>query len=270
MTVINILHRAQTGDAKSQFLIGRMYSLGNGVPINKKMSLKWYFRSAEQGNSDAENNIGIDYHDKEGIMFDEKEALKWYKKSNSRGNDRGLYSLGIFYEQKKEFTKAYKFYKELADKSDPSGIFKVAWAHENGKGVPKNLEISFKYLKKLVEYGNPEYQGILGNYYLYGWSVQQDIKEAIKWFKIAGRQNEVKFLYFLGDCYRKSKEGVEKNLEMAKKYLIQAGNMKEAQFSLGEIFMEENDEFKAFTCYKNAANQGYYPAVEKLRNMKKY
>ena len=41
---------AELGDAHAQYLLGRMYRKGEGVPQDYKTAFKWYKLSAEQGN----------------------------------------------------------------------------------------------------------------------------------------------------------------------------------------------------------------------------
>ena len=53
--------RAEQGDAKAQYILGRMYENGQGVPQDYKEAVKWYRRSAEQGHSKAQFNLALRY-----------------------------------------------------------------------------------------------------------------------------------------------------------------------------------------------------------------
>ena len=53
---------AEEGDAEAQYLLGRMYFAGKGVPKDHAESVKWYRRAAEQGNAEAQSKLGFMYH----------------------------------------------------------------------------------------------------------------------------------------------------------------------------------------------------------------
>ncbi len=45
---------AEKGDAKAQYLLGKMYYNGEGVMYNPEKTEKWLSASAKQGNADAQ------------------------------------------------------------------------------------------------------------------------------------------------------------------------------------------------------------------------
>ena len=49
--------RGQLGNADAQFRLGRMYSLGRGVPRDDRRALEWYRRAAAQGHDDARHAL---------------------------------------------------------------------------------------------------------------------------------------------------------------------------------------------------------------------
>ena len=52
---------AEQGDAETQFSLGRIYSLGRGVPWDSKEAAKWYRQAAEQGHARAQIMLGHMY-----------------------------------------------------------------------------------------------------------------------------------------------------------------------------------------------------------------
>jgi tetratricopeptide (TPR) repeat protein len=76
-----------------------------------------------------------------------------------------------------------------------------------------------EYAAALVEFtthaeqGNAEAQGWLGEYYLHGLGVTEDLKTAKKWFTLAANQDRVDAQYELGEIYWK-----ENDLKSAKKW----------------------------------------------------
>ena len=77
---------AEQGDAESQFSLGRIYSLGRGVPWDSKEAAKWYRLAAEQGHTKAQIMLGHMYARGEGVPEDYQEAVKWYRQAAEAGN----------------------------------------------------------------------------------------------------------------------------------------------------------------------------------------
>jgi len=105
-----------------------------------------------------------------------------------------------------------------------------------------------EYAAALVEFtthaeqGNAEAQGWLGEYYLHGLGVTEDLKTAKKWFTLAAEQGHAKAQFWLGYMHLEG-EGEPIDLKTAKKWLTLAANQDrvDAQYELGEIYWKEND-----------------------------
>ena len=50
-------------------------------------ALKWYQKAADQGNSDAQFILGFMYSKGDGVKKDYGEALKWCQKAADQGHD---------------------------------------------------------------------------------------------------------------------------------------------------------------------------------------
>ncbi len=79
---------AENGDAKTQSILGLMYSYGEGVPVDHRESARWYRRAAEQGSSVAQYNLGMFYLEGQGVSQNTDEAIKWLTKSADGGHFR--------------------------------------------------------------------------------------------------------------------------------------------------------------------------------------
>ncbi len=53
---------AEKGNAKAQFTLGLMYTLGQGVPQDYQKAVTWLRKAARQGNASAQSNLGLMYH----------------------------------------------------------------------------------------------------------------------------------------------------------------------------------------------------------------
>ena len=52
-----LVKKAEAGDAKAQYYLGRCYYKGDGVAQDYKEAVKWFTKSAEQGNDSAKRKL---------------------------------------------------------------------------------------------------------------------------------------------------------------------------------------------------------------------
>jgi len=79
--------KAESGDAKSQFGLARMYYNGDGVTKDDAKAAEWYQKAAEQGNAFAQYKLGAMYDKGEGVPKDAAKAAEWWQKAAAQGND---------------------------------------------------------------------------------------------------------------------------------------------------------------------------------------
>ena len=88
-----------------------MYAKGLGVEANEIESAKYYRLSAESGYAKAQYRLGRLYDKGTGVKQDYDKGAEWYKKSARQGNTRAQYVLGVHYAKgkgvKKNYMKAY-------------------------------------------------------------------------------------------------------------------------------------------------------------------
>jgi TPR repeat protein len=77
---------AEQGYVGTQYILGRMYDDGDGVPKNDAEAVKWYGLAAEQGYADAQLSLGFMYAEGEGVPANYVEAYKWWALSAAQGN----------------------------------------------------------------------------------------------------------------------------------------------------------------------------------------
>ena len=80
-----------------QLLIGKMYLYGQGVHKNNEKANELIFLSARNGNSDAENFLGYLYQHGIIVYRDLERAFGWYETSAKKGNPNGAIILGLLY-----------------------------------------------------------------------------------------------------------------------------------------------------------------------------
>lgn len=85
--------KAESGDAKSQFGLARMYYNGDGVAKDDAKAAEWYQKAAEQGNDIAQYKLGAMYEQGDGVPKDAAKAAEWWQKAATQGNDAAQESL---------------------------------------------------------------------------------------------------------------------------------------------------------------------------------
>ncbi len=87
---------AEQGNADAQFMLGKMYLKGQGVPRDPEQANKWFRRAAAQGNADSQFFLGASY------LLPHKdiaEGVKWMRLSAEQGNQDAQLLLGKAYLQ---------------------------------------------------------------------------------------------------------------------------------------------------------------------------
>ena len=82
---ISISHKAQSGDAVAQYILGARYFSGYGIEKNPNEAKEWFLKSAKQGNATAQYQLGLMYLEGLGLAKNENEGLFWIKRSASGG-----------------------------------------------------------------------------------------------------------------------------------------------------------------------------------------
>jgi TPR repeat protein len=81
---LEVLQRAEGGDARAQTRLGFMFDTGRGAPQSLVAAVYWYQRAAEQGDPDAQYFLGVCYNLGRGVVQDTVVAYKWLNLSASR------------------------------------------------------------------------------------------------------------------------------------------------------------------------------------------
>src|SRR5690606_14666661 len=88
---------AEQGDTKFQYILGSMYSDGQGVAKDDVEAVKWYRLAAEQGYAIAQNSLGLSYANGQGVVQDFTEALRWYHLAVEQGYAKAQSNSGATY-----------------------------------------------------------------------------------------------------------------------------------------------------------------------------
>ncbi len=197
---------AQQGNPKAQNGLGVLYWLGDGIEKDKVEAVRWYHKAARQGNANAMFNLGAAYYNGEGVGVNDSFAYAWFLLSSEAGSSSG-----------KDAAKRSQSERGPSGYSD--ACLTIAQMYEKGEDLPQNFTLAESWYKKAVDQGNHEaFAGLaslylnssdynhalplcetvakehrtggfycLGYLYQHGLGVNQDSKQAFKWYDLAAR-----------------------------------------------------------------------------------
>ncbi len=124
--------------------------------------------------------------------------------------------------------------KKAAEQGDADAQCNLGLCYAFGYGVEKNLSEAVKWWRKAAEQGYAQAQCNLGISYANGDGVEKNPTEAVKWYRKAAEQGYAPAQCNLGVFYAFG-NGIEKNLSEAVKLLRKAAEQgyAQAQFNLG-------------------------------------
>ncbi len=146
-------------DATAQYIVGTMYSHGEGVARDPRAAARWYEASARQGNVDAAFALGflLYYGEGEGaqaVAADPSAAAKWMVQAAQHDNPSAQYFIG------------HMFRTGVGAAKDAAAARYWLGEAANGGVVGAQFEVGLLLAEQ------PDYQNVM---------------EAYKWFDVAAR-----------------------------------------------------------------------------------
>jgi len=88
---------AEQGNPEAEALLGLMYNLGRGVPLDVDQAMKWFKAAANQGNAEGQCRLGSLY-----LKTDTAQGLRLLKLSAEQGFADAYLMLGLAYMNLKD------------------------------------------------------------------------------------------------------------------------------------------------------------------------
>ena len=161
--------------------------------------------------AEAQFNLAHQYHIGKGVERDYKKALYWYTKAAEQNNIYALQTLADAYkkgslEVKVDYKKSFSIYLQLEKLSKHSCIyaevvFNLGVMYEKGEGVDQDYKEAAKWFTKAADLGHMISKYNLGNLYENGFGVKQDFEKAFKLFELAAEQGYPEAQNALGIMY---------------------------------------------------------------------
>lgn len=273
-------HRAEK--AKTFYEEGYDYFYGISYPVNRTLAVKYFQEAEKLKNADALFFLSIHQQNNGNL----KEAAQVAKRSLELGNEAAKIILG-------KIQKDEKLRKEGNTLELGNEVTKITVGET--QEYETLMKEGFNALKKKVDSGDMHYANSLGYAYEFGIGTSLNIKEAMKYYEMAAKQNNAIGMTNLADLYIQ-----EDKLKKAKPLLVKAAekeygyaqyllamnffyytheNNKEALhwleraagndepyalYQLGLYYSEVNDLAKAIKYYQRAAELNNADALLEL------
>jgi len=272
----DLIISAQSGDAKSQYQLGRLYDEGDGIEEDNEKAVDWYRKSAEQGYAKAQGHLSEMYFMGEGVQEDNEKAVFWARESASQGDALGQNNVGWMYDEGRgvaeDNSKAIEWYRKSAQQGLAVGQVNLGRMYYFGEGVEEDDERALYWARKAADQNNAVAQNNIGIHYENGHGVTLDVSKALEWFKKAADQGDSSGQINLGKAYFEG-SGVPEDNEQALYWFRKAASQDEpeAQYLIGLMFDDGHgvaeDNSTAVQWYRKAADQGYGDALNNLAVM---
>jgi TPR repeat protein len=249
--LVELIVKAERGDAETQCTLGSMYYLGYEVQQDYTESVKWYLKAADQGKPLAQLQLAVAYANGQGVPQDQTEAVKWCRKAAEQGYVQAQSNLGASYYfgvgVVRDYEEAVKWYRRAAEKGEAMAENNLGSCFEEGHGVQQDYSAALKWYRKAAEQGIALAQVNVGNAYSHGEGVPQDYREALKWFYKAADQQYPEAEYIIGVCYYFGQGVPSDHAETVKWYRKAADQgLAHAQYNLGSDYISGDGIIKDY------------------------
>lgn len=237
---------AKQGKVDAQFVLGRCYEYGEGVRKNKAAAVSWYRKAAEEGFAPAQYCLGVCFEYGWGVGQNQTEAASWYLKAAQQDYIPAQSQLGYEYfygkEGEEDKTKTILLLRKAAV---PSSEFEIRCYIDKarlclgncyfyGYGVEQNFEEAVKWYETVSPHILSGWRmKQIADCYYHGRLINKDLKRAVIWYERAARDGDLEAQYQLGRCYENGEGGDKDDNEAIQWYRKAAGHgYAQAQYGL--------------------------------------
>ena len=176
--ISDLMQRAHDGDAKAEYLLGRSYMTGSGLPQDYVEASKWFQKAAAQGSAEATFGLGYLYEQGKGVSRDYRQAMSYYTVAAKQGDSTAANNLASMFERgegvHKNPREAEHWYQVAADQGNVTAQCNLASLYFRGRGVPRDYTNAVKWFRAAAESGYAPAQENLAWMYYTGTGVSVD------------------------------------------------------------------------------------------------
>lgn len=182
---------AEQGHPAAQYLLGKLYSSGEGVPQDDEQAIEWWRMAAEQGLASAQNELGVALTDGWGVEPDPRQAAEWLRKAAAQGMAPAQVNLGLMYLNgvgvRRNEIQAVELFRQAAELGLGWAQYYLGVAYADGRGLAQNQARAVQWIRRAAEQDYTQAQVSLGMHYLQGRGVVRDDARAVYWFARAAQ-----------------------------------------------------------------------------------
>ena len=222
------------------------YKEAHKLIFSKKSILDDYKKTEKILLSESNNVLAL--YDLGRLYFTEESGLKDDEKSFE------------FYE------KALQGFIQIepkAKKIKPYLLYQIGMMYFKGLGTPIDNRKASEYLEKSAELGNQYAKRLLALEYISGKNFEKNIERGIPLLTECADSGDVFACYKLGNLYLKG-EIITQDLDKAEKYLLSAEDNEFTQYALGKLYLqkEKYDIEKAVFYYEKSSDKNMWSSYQ--------
>ena len=241
--------------AKALYEEGYDYFYGITRPVNRAKAVEYFLEAGKLENADALFFLSIHQQNHDNL----KEATQAAKRSLELGNEAAKIKLGEIQEDEKLMKEGFNALKKKVDSGDMHYVNSLGYAYEFGIGTSLSIKEAMKYYEMAAKQNNT-----LGMTNLADLYIQEDKLKKAKPLLVKAAEKEHGYAQYLlamnfFDLYSENNKDALFWLEKA------ANNDEpEALFQLGVYYSEGNDLAKSIKYYQRAAELNHADAALEL------
>ena len=248
--------QAQSAEkAKTFYEEGYDYFYGISYPVNRTLAVKYFQEAEKLKNADALFFLSIHQQNNGNL----KEATQAAKRSLELGNEAAKIELGEIQEDEKLMKEGFNALKKKVDSGDMHYTNSLGYAYEFGIGTSLNIKEAMKYYEMAAKQNNAIGMTNLADLYLRENKFKKAksllFKAAEKECGYAQYLLAINFFYFNSKHKKEALYWLEKSASNDDPYAL---------YQLGLYYSEANDLAKAIKYYQRAAELNNADALLEL------
>ena len=241
--------------AKTFYEEGYDYFYGITRPVNRAKAVGYFLEAGKLENADALFFLSIHQQNNDNL----KEATQAAKRSLELGNEAAKIKLGEIQEDEKLMKEGFNALKKKVDSGDIHYANSLGYAYEFGIGTPLNIKEAMKYYEMAAKQNNAIGMTNLADLYIQENKLKKAkpllVKAAEKEYGYAQYLLAMNFFYYKHENNKEALHWLERA----------AGNDEpHALYQLGLYYGEKADLAKSIQYYQRAAELNYGDALLEL------
>ncbi len=190
------LSAAKNGSVEAMIGLGLLYWNSMAPPHDRYLVEKWLNLAASKGASRAKQILDLIHYDYPG-----PEVLRTHRLKINLAHLNGPARDGVQAYLEKDFVKAIKLLKPLADRGDRDGKFGLGLIYNDGVPTLSDTSKALQLYRASATGGYAGAQVNLANMYMKSIGVGKNLSEAMRWYQMAARQGDAVAQTVLGFAY---------------------------------------------------------------------